>query len=52
MGLAPGASVGETNVWLSHHVKDKKIVADSIIFRVGDRTRILCPDQKKRKKSG
>lgn len=30
--LAPGASVGEFNVWLSHHVKDKKIVADSIIF--------------------
>ena len=30
--LAPGASVGEFNVWLSHHVKNKKIVADSIIF--------------------
>ena len=30
--LAPGASVGDFNVWLSHHVKDKKIVADSIIF--------------------
>ncbi|CBY09262.1 unnamed protein product [Oikopleura dioica] len=22
--LAPGASVGEINIWLSHHVKDKK----------------------------